>query len=404
MAVEFNLGDWVSENAGTLIKAGIGIVGSELQQSQNRDAAAGYNASLQQSSDILKKGYDEQLGAIEQGSDVQRQYLDAALRDTADTRTRTGTLYSQDVNRALDEYRGYIAPQTDEYGNRVIDSAGQYGQTIMGAAGAAGDIVGEGAEQFEALYDPYTETGMQALQYTTQILGMNPEEMDPGQRRAYEDFRRNAFANLARSGMRGAGRAGIAAVNEGEAELAARFYDQNRDRRDEAACTLMNQGYTATGQVAGNKQSVAGTKANLLYNTSTAAAGQNLTAANEAARSKLAMSDKIGSAIINTGQDVASKQYETGKDVTNLVGDYYGNVGNVEGARYQARGTTALGKAASDSAAAQGVGATNFNTTTTNAGVRGEAIGSAAEQVWGALNKSTGETAKKEKEKFVGAA
>lgn len=393
---KFDLSDYVTKNAPALLNAAGGIVGSVLQQGDNRDAAAGYNAGLKESADILNKGYDAQLGHIEGGADTVRQYLDAGLKDVTDYRTRTGTLYGQDMGQTLDRYGNIIAPAAANYGNTVQAAAGGYGNVMFDAAGNAIGMLDEGSAEFEDIYNPYTESGKQALQYISSILGMNPEEMTPSQKRMYDDYRRSAFANLAASGLRGAGRGGVAAVNEGEAELMARIYDQNQSRKDAAGMALMNQGYSASGNVANNVVANAGKKANLLYTTAADAAGKTLTASQEAARANLAAAESIGNKTYSTGSDVAGRQYETGKEIAGDIGGFYTNAGNTEASRYQARADTAMGKANVNSAATTGVATTNFNTAQNNAAIGANALGNAVTQVTGTLGSDTAATAKKE--------
>ncbi len=192
-----------------------------------------------------------------------------------------------------------------------------------------------------------------ALNYQAQAMGQDPSQLNPSQLRAQEKYRRDAIARLASSGLRGAGRAGVAAVNEGDAALTAQFFDQNQQRADRAASELGGRGYNATGQVATNR-----------YNTGA-----------DVAKTGLNLAQDIAGKGLQARQTGATERLNTGRKISDLTGQYYSNMSNIEGGRSGNRGTNVLNKAVSNAAATSASAGTDYNTQIANSDLKGTAMG-----------------------------
>ena len=90
-----------------------------------------------------------------------------------------------------------------------------------------------------------------ATDYLRRIIAQDPYAMTPGQTTGHEDTLRDARNRVASGGLRGAGRAGAAVVNEASRRFTDRATSQNISRADTAAAQLSGQGYGATSQAAG---------------------------------------------------------------------------------------------------------------------------------------------------------
>jgi len=103
--------------------------------------------------------------------------------------------------------------------------------------------------QAAARWAPALEAGDQARTQLRSISALDPNVMTASQRIQLDDAQRNTNARLASSGLRGAGRAQAAVVNDLNHRMGATFADQNQRRADAATNTLSGQGQVATGQV-----------------------------------------------------------------------------------------------------------------------------------------------------------
>ncbi len=90
-----------------------------------------------------------------------------------------------------------------------------------------------------------------ATDYLRRVIAQDPYAMTPGQTSGHEDTLRDARNRVASGGLRGAGRAGAAVVNEASRRFTDRATSQNIARGDAAASQLSGQGYSAAGQAAG---------------------------------------------------------------------------------------------------------------------------------------------------------
>jgi hypothetical protein len=100
----------------------------------------------------------------------------------------------------------------------------------------------EGNRLAQSRYEEQRALSTPAVAYLQRVMAADPSVLTPEQQRGMADYDRTAAARLAASGLRGAGRAGVAAVNEGRAGYMADLYGQNQ-RRSDAAAQRLSGGY-----------------------------------------------------------------------------------------------------------------------------------------------------------------
>jgi hypothetical protein len=375
---EIDFGEFISGIAPDVISAvGTGI-GASQSTSDNTDINAAYSQGIRQSTDLLTQGYDDQQAQIEQGSDYLRGLLEAGLIDTNQFLEMAAAEYEQDLSRSVGEYSGYMLPQYDEFGNLVMQADQGYRQDLDTTEAGAGDYLREGAEGYEQAYAPYTQGGDAAMEYLMQVMASNPEALTASQRDMLEGYQRDAIARVAASGLRGSGRAGIAAVNSGDADMRAQLYDINQRRADDAAQAMAQYGYGATGNVANSRQSMANNLADLRFKTGNLQSANTLNTANRVADTGFNLTKDFADKRLTADQEAARAQYGTTRDVSGNVGNFYGNMAKLEGGRFQARADTEFGKALAESGAATRQATADAQTAQANSSIKSNATGQIA--------------------------
>lgn len=162
-----------------------------------------------------------------------------------------GSLYGQkqaaDANKAAAQTAGQVSGQAADTLKTGYD---QQLSSLLGVTPELRQNYGDRYAHTAALYQPYVQAGQQGLAGIQAVAATDPNHLTPEQQRTIADYRRGAASRLASSGLRGAGRAGVAAVNEGDASLQARLFTANQSRRDAANTDLARYGYQGAGQQA----------------------------------------------------------------------------------------------------------------------------------------------------------
>lgn len=348
------------------------------------------NQSLSNSSDVLQRGYNERQGYTEAGIDELLNLLSAGLSDTTSQYRTAGFNYSDQSKRGVTQYAKDVGPVLDQLTRGMSYAGDMYGAGLDKAAGAATGTLQEGANEVKDAYAPYMETGQDALGYFAQVMGLDPNQLTPDQKIAIEDLTRNLTANLAASGLRGAGRAGVAAVGDSLARAKADMFKQNMTRRDDAARLLNTQGYNATGQVANTVEGIKRAIADLSYKTGTAKAGNAFDVNSNIADTAFRVGQDVAQKGYSTNQDVAKTQYGINKGTADATGQYYRDVGSLQSDRYSSRGNTALGKAQVESSTGLNKGSVDANAEA----AQGKIFASALDRIGTALANSRSSSAK----------
>lgn len=186
-----------------------------------------------------------------------------------------GSLYGQ--KQAADANKD-AARTTGEVSQQSADTLkGGYDRQLSDLLGVTPELRQNYASRYqgqESLYRPYVQAGNTGLAGIQAVASQDPNQLTPEQQRSIDAYRRSAGQRLAAGGLRGAGRAGVAAVNEGDAALRAKTFTENQRRSDAANTDLARYGYQGTGQTASalnnlysNNATLSATNAQLTGNT-----------------------------------------------------------------------------------------------------------------------------------------
>jgi hypothetical protein len=365
--------DVVKAAAPAAISAGAALVGQSRASSAQQQAAEQSAQASQEAADILGAGYDTQLEQLLAGSATLSDLLGRGFDATTGWQASTADQYADDLGRGVDAYGTAVGQGANRYRDELAQTDARFRNDLYGGvdhfagiydAGLdqADALLGEGADAFGARYAPYEAGGQQALSALSRIVAQDPNDLTLTQRRTVDDFLRSSDARLAASGLRGAGRAGVAAMNEGEAALRAQLIDQNQRRSDAATQQLASMGYGATGAVAGNDMAVASTQARNAAQRGAAIGGALLDADRLAASNSARTGELAARTTLDTTRDTATKGLAANEaaarfrgginaDIGNEIGQYYDRLGSVAANEAGLRAANTMGKATAQAGA-----------------------------------------------------
>lgn len=325
-----------------------------------KDAYGNANAGLIESANALKGGYDDKQNIVEAGTDELMQLLTAGLGDVSSKYRMADYGYRDDVRNNVTRYDTVMRPELNNLLSGLSTGNDIYGLQLDDASQRAENQLVEGNDQATAQMQPYADAGAGALDYMLQVMGLDPSKLTPDQVRVMDDLSRDLMANLSASGLRGAGRAGIAAVNEGRADMGAKLYAINQERADKAAANLNTTGYNANSSIAGRIDALNRTLADLKYKTGTAKAQNTYNVTGDIAKSAYDYGKDIGGKVAGADTAATESKYNTAKGIGDITSQYYTGVGNLQANRYSQRAENTFGKSAVDSTTAGNVAANNF--------------------------------------------
>ncbi|WP_341702641.1 hypothetical protein [Ferrovibrio sp.] len=139
-----------------------------------------------------------------------------------------------------------------QLGSTLINASANKDAAKTYAAGqtAAADAIREGNAAAQKRYDDIAAQTAGANSYLRSIYA-NPEGLSPLQQQERDELRRTTANRLATSGLRGAGRAQVAAFRATDSDFTNRAISDNFRRADAAAAQQSGQGYSAASQAAG---------------------------------------------------------------------------------------------------------------------------------------------------------
>lgn len=281
--------DFISQYGGQLVNTTI----NSLLASNN--AAAG-NAALTQFTNVSKDSMDAliegQQASLKAREDLGGK-LDTTLGNYATDRINTSNVYGTTNANAGTQYGTDVGTSRDAAVGDYATGAGIYDSGMAAALNSGANEIRTGYSNMAETLDPYVTAGEQGLNYLQQQMGLDPAALTPSQQRMADKYLRDSNARLASSGLRGAGRAGVAAVNDGMASLGATFYDQNLARQGAAASSLNSTGYGAAGALATGQKNLGETLGTLVYGTG----------------------EKQASSMKDYGYKVGDLKYNSGKDI-----------------------------------------------------------------------------------------
>jgi hypothetical protein len=172
----------------------------------NNKASDALMRTTADAANVINSGYDEQLAALQKGYDYLRGLSGQQLEDvTASGKQNVGD-YADQMYGNVDAYAGELLPYFQNYGQSITGNTGNYISNL-------GDVQNSAEGTLQGAYDtaaaeiaPYAQSGQQANEYLSTILGSDPSQMTASQRVAYDNAKRDALAALAASSLRGSGK------------------------------------------------------------------------------------------------------------------------------------------------------------------------------------------------------
>lgn len=146
-----------------------------------------------------------------------------------------GALIAADANR--------------EASDKAAQAAREQAEINRQAAAASTAAIREGNSLAQQRFEQARADALPGLEYQRASIA-NAGKLTPLQAQQLDDVRRTTNNALAVSGLRGSGRAAVAAVRRSEADFTNRAIDDNRRRADAAASGLAQQSFRANEQAA----------------------------------------------------------------------------------------------------------------------------------------------------------
>lgn len=214
-----------------------------------------------------------------------------AASTAAGANTEAAQIYANAQKQASDTYAAAQQKGLDAYTtlvNQAIAEAKAYNETAKGT------------------YGTLAAESQPAVDYMRSVAFSNPYTLTPQQQTARDATMRSAGANLAASGLRGAGRSGQAILNKAGQDFDNSAWASNRTRADSAGNQLFGTNVAAEDSIAATDRSTGATGANLLSGEGTAA----MTAAGNTG-------NFAANAAANTGSETAALTRDTGQTTAN---------------------------------------------------------------------------------------
>lgn len=364
-----------SSTAQSQVNQGIDTATADITQA-SKDAAGvidnGYEASRQAKLDALTKVgalTQEQLQTINSLVDQgQMSYVDNMIQSAenyANSMGDAGAAYRTALGQAGTAYGGAQTKAVGNYSQSVQDLANKLGVDYDTAAQVYAQGLGTSADQYtgdltKAATDeagglnagaadyattrkkgldaitsaltPYAQgSGTDALDQIHALLTADPSQLNPTQARARDELLRDSTARLSASSLRGAGRAGVATINDADADFRAKSYAENKADSEAAATQLAQMGQQASTTIgnagndyytgiAGNTQSANATGLDKIQSAASTGATYGANARGTGLQAINSASNAGAQARSNAGTDAAAKTLATANDVntTNL--------------------------------------------------------------------------------------
>jgi hypothetical protein len=223
-----------------------------------------------------------------------------AANTVAQSNAQAAQIYADAQQRGLDQYTALI--------NQAMNEATAYDN------------------QATSVYGGMAAESQPAISYLRGVAFSDPYQLTPQQQSARADTLRDASNNLAASGLRGAGRSGVAVLNKAMTDFDNNAYTSNRNRADAANSQLYGENVNANNNIAATDRQTGSARANMLagqgtaamqsaQNTGTFAANAAQNTGQTAGNADTADASQWGSAIGAIGSIIANNQ-------KNLFGNY----------------------------------------------------------------------------------
>lgn len=148
---------------------------------------------------------------------------------------------------------GLVAGATIYASNRAAEANERAAEQAAQAAQARAAAEADANRQAQARFDAIQTQTAPAVSHLRDVIA-TPEGLTPEQVQQREENRRITTENLARSGLRGSGRATVAAFRDIDSDFTNKAIAANRARADTAANQLAGQNFSAATRAAGIDQ------------------------------------------------------------------------------------------------------------------------------------------------------
>lgn len=118
-------------------------------------------------------------------------------------------------------------------------------QTVAQGYQSQAEAIAAGNEAAQQRFDTIIEQGQGSTDYLRRIVAGDPYQLTPEQQTGRKSVAREATNSLAASGLRGAGRSGVAVINAADGNYYDKAVTSNIGRADSAAQTLSSRSNNA---------------------------------------------------------------------------------------------------------------------------------------------------------------
>lgn len=403
--------DWFFDNASKVAPVVSAVGGAIAGSNANNEAAKLSREGLNEAADIQAAGIDKALGIDLDTLVLLKQNFGDRFEDVVSLLKQAPADYRQTLVQGLSQYASGTTGAANRYGTdlrttgketarQLTEGGAGYGEDLSAIADTLGVTVDElvgrldaNAEKAAGNIKPYAEAGTEALESLRRLSGEDPSKLTASQQRQLDQLKRSSAQRLAASGLRGAGRAGVALANDAELGFRAKAEDENRARVDRAIASLFGTGSGAATALAGltERTGTQGFNAGLstadkMARLGETAAGADFDIAKAIAALNQGTGEKIAGNNLTTGNDIAAKNlaansdyaakaYGTDREIASQTADFYDRNASLITGEGGSRSRAARETAASRAAARQGTSVTDANAQLANANLYGGAGG-----------------------------
>ena len=331
-AVE-GVGDFLDDNSSWLspvVEGGSQLLGAHLSVEANKRAEK-----------IMREAVERAIEARRAGNEKAAQEYEKAAAQAISTLTGASAQAAEHViqrsGQAIEARRAGNEAAAREYEQAAAqamstlrDSSAKASGHITQSSEQALAARREGNERATARFDPIVQAGDMSRDKLLEIAMSDPGSLTPGQTIMLNDLARHGDATAAAGGLRGAGRARMAMMDDLEGRAMARFFDSNRARSDAAIRDAPTHGIEARGA-----------QAALDADTGRAGFDANLWAGSNLAGIEGRLGENLGGIEMGVGERKSELEADTGKagydanlwagsNLADIEGNKGRNIANIE--------------------------------------------------------------------------
>lgn len=250
-----------------------------------------------------------EAGADIVGGLISNSANSSAAQTANDATTRAAEIYAETERQGREQELAYR--------ERALQAALDAEAAARGELRAAGergiDAIREGTGQAVGTLAPVAAQYGPAVANLNRIAVADPYNFTPSQQILLDDTANDVRASLAASGLRGAGRSGVAVFNDVMNRQRARLHEENQARSDNALSTLTNIGTTGIRDVAGLQAGQGSNIAATETGVGTGVAGSLSRGGSTSANILSGSGDVVGSSLSRAGATTADAARRVGE-------------------------------------------------------------------------------------------